>query len=109
MATHQITSLRILCARLAWILVGPIALVFLTFAIVKMGGGWLVAADIAFFCVLAAMLLGRWIEYRSGQGETASGEPMMQSDLRRYLLATSAVGLAVWVAANLVANQTFGV
>ena len=108
MATRQITSFSVLFARLTWLLFGPLALAMLTYAIVTVGGGWLMAADVAYFVVLGAMLAGRWVEYRSGQGETAGGEPMTDDDLRRYLVGATVLGLAVWVAANVVGNHWLG-
>jgi hypothetical protein len=105
MGTPEDTSFGVLFARLTWALLGPLALVLLTFAIASAGGGWLTAADVAYLAVLAAMLAGRWLEFRSGQGRTAEGEPMTGGDLRRYLLLATALGLAVWVGANLLGNH----
>jgi hypothetical protein len=51
------------------------------------------------------MLLGRWLEFRGGHAQTATGEPATRADLRRYLVTATVVGLLVWVAANVVANH----
>ena len=108
MNARPITSFSILLARLTWFLIGPLALLLLAVGIVQLGSGWLMAVDIAYFVVLGTMLVARWVEYRSGQGETASGEPMTAADLRGYLIGATALGLAVWVAANLVGNHWLG-
>ena len=50
------------------------------------------------------MLLGRWVEFRSGGARTADGEPAMPGHLRRYLFWTTIIGLTIWVAAGLIGN-----
>jgi hypothetical protein len=95
----------VLFARLTWMLLGPLALCLLCLSIVTIGRGWLTGADVAFFAVLLAMLLGRWLEFRSGQAETATGEPMTKSELLRYLILAPALALGVWVVANLLGNH----
>ncbi len=99
------TSIGLLCARLAWMLFGPLTLLLLTLSIVSSGAGWLTLVDGVFFLSLGAMLVGRWMEYRSGKGQTATGEPMNEADLRGHLLGAAAVGLFVWVAANAIGNH----
>ena len=91
--------------RLVWMLVGPMALVLMTFAIVSEGGGWLTGFDMMFFVVLAAMLAGRWIEFRGGRPHKATGEPANQTDLRRYVVAATLTAPVVWVLANLLGNH----
>ena len=51
------------------------------------------------------MLIGRLIEFRYGQPMTATGEPATAAHLRRYVLWSQVLGLGIWVAAKLVANQ----
>jgi hypothetical protein len=56
-------------AFLGWLtrmLLGPVGLFAAAAAIVTDWGGWLTAADFAFFAVLGLMLLGRWAEFRAG-------------------------------------------
>lgn len=102
MAASTLTSPTALLARLTWMLLGPVGLFAAAVAVASDWGGWLTATDLAFLTVLGLMLLGRWVEYRTGQAQTAYGEPATAADLRRYAVAAAAVGLGVWVAANLV-------
>lgn len=89
-------------ARMTWMIAGPAALLFAGVAIMTNWGGWLTAADYVFFVVLGLMMLGRWLEFRSGQARTAYGEPVTASDVRRYVVLAPVVGLGVWVVANLI-------
>jgi hypothetical protein len=50
------------------------------------------------------MLLGRWLGFRGGRPQKATGEPATAEDLRRYWLFTAGVGLLVFVFANLIGN-----
>lgn len=82
-------------------MVGPITLALLAFSIAQQRGGWLSFASLAYFPVLAATLLGRWLEFRCGHPMTSTGEPAKAADLRRYLIVAASLGLAAWVVANL--------
>jgi hypothetical protein len=74
-------------------------------AIINAGTGWLTGLDLAFLAVLGGMLLARWLEFRGGDPQTATGEPATLAHLRRYTLVALLLGLAVWVVANLVGNH----
>ena len=105
MPIPQITSIGTLLARLTWMLFGPLALFVLAISIGSSAAGWLTASDVAFFAVLGFMLLARWWEFRSGQGQTAAGEPMTTGDYRGYVLGLLALGLVVWAGANVIGNH----
>jgi hypothetical protein len=96
-------SLGVACARIFWMMIGPMTLAILAYNIGTHGGGWLTGLDIAYLIVLAA-ILARWLEFRSGQGQTAEGQPLTAADLRRYLILTSVLGFAVWVGMNIIGN-----
>jgi hypothetical protein len=83
---------------------GPLALLLLALGIARNGGGWLTASDGAYLMVLLAMLACRWLEFRSGQGLTAAGEPVTRAQLYRYLAVTGVLGLAAWAVANVLGN-----
>lgn len=100
-STPTTTSFSAALGRLTWMLLGPFFLVLTIFAIVRGEKSWWTGADLTFFVVLAAMLLGRCLEFRGGHPETASGEPATPAHLRRYLVVAGAGGLLAWVAANL--------
>jgi hypothetical protein len=91
--------------RLTWMILGPLGLASALLSIINTGNGWLTPADAAYWVALGAMLLGRWLEFQGGRPETATGEPANPGHLRRYVVGASALGAAVWVAANLVANH----
>lgn len=108
MPVPQITSLGVLLARITWMLLGPVALLVLMLTIGSSAAGWLTATDLAFFVVLGLMVLARWWEFRSGQGQTAAGEPMTTGDFRGYVLGVLTLGLVVWAGANAVGNHWLG-
>lgn len=91
--------------RVFWMMIGPLALLLLTFNIVKIGNGWLTAADFAFLAVLGGVILARWLEFRGGNPQTATGEPAAPAHLRRFVMAAIPVGLGVWIIANLIGNH----
>jgi hypothetical protein len=88
-----------------WMMLGPLALCILTFLIMSAGTGWATGLDAAFFLTLGAILLGRYLEFRGGNPQTATGEPAAPEDLPRFLLVCSVAGLVAWVVANLVGNH----
>ncbi|HXG10472.1 MAG TPA: hypothetical protein VNK04_11985 [Gemmataceae bacterium] len=104
MAAPPTTSPLAVLGRLTWMMFGPLALLLAAWGVVSKGGGWLTTADLAYLAVLAAMLLGRWLEFRGGSPQKATGEPATPADLRRYVIFTLVIGLGVWVVANLLGN-----
>lgn len=101
MSSHRSTPALAGVGRLLWILIGPPALIIAAFGIVSTGRSWFTGLDLAFFVILAAMLLGRWLEFRSGVPQTATGKPATPQDFQRYLVATCLAGIALWAVANL--------
>jgi hypothetical protein len=104
--THQAepagtTPFVAVLGRLTWMLFGPIVLFLITFSLVGKSHSFIGIVDGAYFGALGAVLLGRWVEFRSGAALTAAGEPATAADLRRYLRWAGSIGLAVWVAAKL--------
>jgi hypothetical protein len=101
----EISSLWVLGARLTWVIIGPAALLGITYGIVSGGAGWLTGFDAAFGIVAGLMLLGRWAEQRSGSAVTLTGEPATFQQLKRYVMMLILVTAAIWVVANLVGNH----
>ena len=63
---------------------------------------------LVFFVVVAAMVFGRWVEQRSGQGVTMSGELSTWEDFRRYaILVLPLLAIALWIVANVLGNHWF--
>lgn len=98
------TTLGVATARVFWMMAGPLVLAILAYNIATTGGGWLIAMDVAYLVILALVLAARWLEFRTGHGQTAEGEPLTAEGLRRYMTLALCVGLAVWVGANLIGN-----
>ncbi|MHB1033586.1 MAG: hypothetical protein ACYC35_06590 [Pirellulales bacterium] len=91
-------------ARSVWMVLGPMALAATISVIVTSGAGWLTPADAAYFVILAAMLAGRWIEFQGGSAKDSYGKPTTREHVRSYLIKAPAIGIAIWVLANVVGN-----
>jgi divalent metal cation (Fe/Co/Zn/Cd) transporter len=102
--SKPISSLGVLGARLTWVLFGPLALLGITWGIVSQGTGWFTGLDVAFGVVVGLMLLGRWVEHRSGTATTLTGEPATPEQFKRYLTLLPPLGAAVWIVASVVGN-----
>ncbi len=101
----EVTTLGTLVYRLTWFILGPVALLGLTYAIATRGGGWLTAFDIAFVLVVGAVIGARWLELRSGTATTATGEPATPSHVRRYSQFLALLAAGVWIASNVYGNH----
>jgi len=102
--TREISSGTVLLGRLMWMILGPILMCFITFAIVTREG-WFTAWDAAFGVVVALMIGGRWVEQRSGSAMTATGEPATEKHFARYVRVLLPLAAGVWVAANVIVNH----
>jgi hypothetical protein len=102
-----VTSFSIMVAHFTWFLLGPLILLLTFMSIVRAATGWLTALDLVFFVVVAAMVFGRWVEQRSGQGVTMSGEPSTWEDFRRYATWLPVLATALWIVANVLGNHWF--
>ncbi len=108
MATEQTTSPLPILGRLFWMLLGPMVLLMLTVKIIQTGTSWFTPVDIAYLVVLAGMVLARWLEFRSGEAQTSTGEPATPAVLKRYVLVASVLGLSLWGSANLIGINWLG-
>lgn len=91
--------------RLVWFLIGPAALFILAVLIFERGGGWLTRLDILYFVFLFVTVAARGLDFYFGNPLTASGTPATPKHLLRYAPTVFVAGLAVWAAANLIANR----
>jgi len=105
MSDAPITSIKVIFARLFWMLLGPVFLAISLYHIATAGTGWATFADLLYFIILGGMILGRWVEFRGGNPRTTTGEPATPADLRRYVLAVAVGGPVCWVLANLIGNH----
>lgn len=102
---NQITSLRVLFARLTWVIAGPIVLLLVTMGIASGGEGWTTWLDLTFAAVVALMIAGRWVEHKSGEGTTFRGTAQTDDHVRRYALGLALTAAGIWVAANVLGNH----
>ena len=89
-----------LLCRLVWMFGGPLVLGVVAYQTVTQKDGWLVARDVVFAIALALTIGARWLEVRSGAGETATGEPATMAHFRRYAMILLPVAAVLWVAAK---------
>ncbi len=106
--TEPTTSILVGASRAFWMMLGPLILGMLIYTIVSTGSGWLTAVDFAFLVVLVGVLAARFVEFRGGNPQTATGEPATPAHLRRYALVAIPLGLGVWVVANVLGNHVLG-
>ena len=91
---------RAVLGRLMWMLFGPLMLFVATLSLFKVRDSLWNLSDLGYFVCLLAIVLGRWIEFLSGFGLTADGEPATARQVRRFTLAAVLIGLAVWTCAT---------
>jgi hypothetical protein len=104
----EITSLAVLGARLTWSFAGPTAMLALIYGIVSQGNGWLTRLDGAFMIVLGLMVLGRWVDQRSGTSTTLTDKPSTSDHFKRYVVILLPAAVAAWALANVVGNHVLG-
>lgn len=100
MASNQSTSLIGIFARLFWMMAGPAILLLLAYTLASNEKGWLAPSSIAFLVVLAGVVIARWLD-----PHTSEGEPTTPAHLRKYMVSTVGMGLLAWVIANLLGNH----
>ena len=100
-----IASVSVLGARITWVLLGPISLALLVVGIVQRGNGWLTGLDGLFGLVVGLMILGRWVEQRSGAATTLTGEPATLQQCKRYTVILLVVAAVSWITANILGNH----
>ena len=107
-APVAVNSFGVLAIHVAWVFVGPLFLVLLVLNILQGGAGWGTAVDVAFFGVVAGIVLCRWLDQRSGQGTTSTGDPSTWADFRRYVQLFVTLAVGVWIVANVLGNYVLG-
>ena len=81
-------------------LAGPAALLLLAFSLAGKKEGWFSSQSIAFLVVLAAVIVTRWLD-----PQTSEGEPTTGAHLRMFTATAVVVGLAAWAIANMLGNH----
>ena len=98
----------VMVSRVFWMMLGPLLIAVAGINIVNSGNGWFTLADIAFLLMLGGVVMARWLELQSGGAQTSTGEPATASQVYRFMLFATIVGLAAWIAANFVGNYWLG-
>lgn len=91
-----VTSFGIFAAHVFWLLLGPATLTVLLIGIFLAHSGSFTIRDAAVGLVVAGMLVCRWIDQRSGQSTTSTGETATGEDFRRYMLRVPLAALGIW-------------
>ena len=99
-----VTRFGVLFAHVVWFFLGPLTLLMILFGIVNVGSGWATVLDAVFFLLVVLIIGCRWIDQRSGQGTTDSGEPSTWDDFRRYALFAPIIAGVAWITANVLGN-----
>lgn len=89
-------------ARLYWMLAGNVVLYLLALAIVQ-HGQQASTRDVAFFAVVASLILVRYLDITRLGGATGSGGPASLGDWYRYVACLLPLSLAVWITARAMA------
>jgi len=92
------------CAvRFFWMLIGNIALFFLTISIAQKEPYTLTWRDAAFFAVVLALIAARFVDIWYLDGKTSNDEPATRGDWRRYTFRLLAACAGVWLLAHALA------
>lgn len=94
-------------ARLFWMMLGPLVLLLLALSIVSQGRSWLTTTDFIFLGCVLLLPLARWYEFHAGEPRTSTGDPATERDLRRYMAGALAVGVGIWIGANVLGIHVF--
>lgn len=85
--------------RVAWLMVAPIALMFLGASMAKNGTGAWGLESALYWLVVAAAITIRYFDVVRLGGETVAGKQASRKDWQRYAMGLPAVALAVWLLA----------
>lgn len=99
-----VTSFVAVGAHLFWIFVGPVVLALLLISIALSRTVAFSMADIGYFLVAGAVLACRWIDQRTGQATTGTGERATWADFRRYAIRLPPAAFGIWILVKLMAG-----
>jgi hypothetical protein len=100
----QISSFKVLGARLTWAVLGPLALLATAWVLASRRKTWLTGLDLLFAAIVGLMILGRRVEQRSGAATTLTGEPATEAQCQRYTVGVLVIAALAWLAAKVLAN-----
>lgn len=88
-----------LLTRLAWMVVGNLALLSCAAIIARDDLAPLSILSGIFWVVVAALIGVRYVDITRYQGQTSKGEPATLSDWKRYSVGLTVIAAALWAAA----------
>ncbi len=83
---------------------GPLALLAIAAGLAARKHAWFSGLSVAFVVVIGLMILGRWVEQRSGAATTITGKPATAEQCTRYSATLVIVGAVIWAAANVLGS-----
>lgn len=94
-----------LFARAFWTLAGPMLTVPAVVGLFIREGALFGSADVLFSLIVLGMVVGRWIDFRFGSGQSSTGEPATRQDVQRYVVLVVAGATAIWMLAAWYTNR----
>jgi hypothetical protein len=90
-----------LMARVYWIFLGNVLLVFLLILIVEKHEAFPSFLDGAYWVALASLIVIRYVDIRLLNGQTGEGKPATMAHWSQYARIVGAVAGGVWIAVRL--------
>lgn len=87
-------------ARLYWMFLGNMFLLFLLAFIFQKHPKLPSLLDALYFVVVASLICVRYIDIRFLNGETGEGNPATMADWRQYAMIVAPVGVGVWLSSR---------
>lgn len=86
--------------RLGWIAGGNVLLLIVTVLILQERQWTLTAKDLAFWAVVAIVIILRYVDIRRFHGTTMEGEPATLRHFARYMMGVLGVSTILWILAQ---------
>lgn len=96
------TPSHIILPRLAWMALGPFALLLTGMMLAMNGDGWLSLRSLAFLAIIPVMVAGRYLEQKSGFGQDSTGAPSTWEGFRSYVRMMVPTLVGVWIILNVI-------
>jgi hypothetical protein len=102
--SKAVNSLYVLVVHVFWMLLGPALLFAILYGNTTEDKSWFSGTDMAFFSILALVVLARWVDQRSGQCTLTDGQISTWKDFRRFIYVFVPSTLLIWAATNIIGN-----
>ncbi len=91
---------RLITERLYWFFIGPMFMILMLLGVINDEPERRIGYSIAYLVALAGLPLSRWLEMRSGNAQTAAGEPATWAHFRQYALVSLVIGITALLAVH---------